>query len=144
MGDPTIPELVAWCRREAENLVLLEARYLMVSPESGSTSYNRDANRLRAIASALERAEQLEAAGRAIDEHARPVNWDDADDPQQAAAWRVLDAALGKTDESIADMVRALQAIPGSRWHEAADPVADLLAERRDAALTPTPGGDDD
>lgn len=62
MDNTTIPDLAAWCRREAENLVLLEARYLMASPGSGSTSYTRDAARLRAIASALERAERLEAA----------------------------------------------------------------------------------
>lgn len=26
----------------------------------------------------------------------RPDNWDDGDDPEQAAAWRLLDAALAK------------------------------------------------
>lgn len=27
----------------------------------------------------------------------RPDNWDDGDDPEQAAAWRLLDAALAKS-----------------------------------------------
>lgn len=58
MGDPTIPELAAWCRQAAR---LEDATALQASPLYAGVFID-NATRLRAIAAALERAERLEAA----------------------------------------------------------------------------------
>lgn len=58
----------------------------------------------------LQALPKLLAAAHAV-RAVRPVNWDDDEDAEQAAAWRALDAALDATGT----MVRARQQNPRSK-----------------------------